>query len=83
MLGTINLADVTNEKGIHMVYYGTGCIFHYDEEFKVNTGKVRPQLPGSVYPEHYIAYVFQMQQRQQCLLKHYVYHLCVTGKSQW
>lgn len=40
VLGTINLADITNEKGIHMVYYGTGCIFHYDEEFKVNSGKV-------------------------------------------
>lgn len=41
VVGCLTLADVCNSKNIHMTYYGTGCIFHYDDEFKVNTGKVR------------------------------------------
>ena len=40
VLGCINLADVCNERGLHMTYFGTGCIFHYDDEYKVDTGKV-------------------------------------------
>lgn len=31
VIGCLNLADVTNAHGIHMTYYGTGCIFHYDD----------------------------------------------------
>ena len=27
----LNLADVTQSHGLHMTYFGTGCIFHYDE----------------------------------------------------
>jgi hypothetical protein len=41
VLGCINLADICNERGLHMTYFGTGCIFHYDDDFKVNTGKER------------------------------------------
>jgi hypothetical protein len=45
VVGCLTLADVCNSKDIHMTYYGTGCIFHYDDEFKVNTGKVRVLTP--------------------------------------
>lgn len=30
VIGCLNLADVCLQRGIHMTYYGTGCIFHYD-----------------------------------------------------
>lgn len=31
MIGCLNLADVCFLNNIHMTYYGTGCIFHYDD----------------------------------------------------
>jgi dTDP-4-dehydrorhamnose reductase len=31
LIGPINLARITNYYGIHMVYLGTGCIYHYDD----------------------------------------------------
>ena len=31
VIGCLNLADVTQSHGLHMTYFGTGCIFHYDE----------------------------------------------------
>lgn len=54
ILGCLNLADVTNERGIHMTYYGTGCIFHYDAEFPEGSGKGfkesdTPNFTGSWY----------------------------------
>lgn len=45
VIGTLNLADVCDQTGIHMVYYGTGCIFHYDEDFPEGSGKVCLQVP--------------------------------------
>lgn len=54
VIGCLNLADVTNERGIHMTYYGTGCIFHYDENFPQGSGKGflesdKPNFTGSYY----------------------------------
>ncbi|KAG2487173.1 hypothetical protein HYH03_014153 [Edaphochlamys debaryana] len=54
VIGCLNLADVCNERGIHMTYYGTGCIFHYDDDFPVNSGKGfkeadKPNFTGSYY----------------------------------
>lgn len=54
VIGCLNLADVTNQKGIHMTYYGTGCIFHYDDEFPQGSGKGfkesdKPNFTGSYY----------------------------------
>lgn len=53
ILGCINLADICNERGIHMTYFGTGCIFHYDKEFTIG-GKGfkeedKPNFTGSYY----------------------------------
>ena len=31
LVGPINLARITNYYNIHMVYLGTGCIYHYDD----------------------------------------------------
>ncbi|GBF90980.1 rhamnose biosynthetic enzyme [Raphidocelis subcapitata] len=54
VIGCLNLADVTNQMGIHMTYYGTGCIFHYDEDFPEGSGKGfmesdKPNFTGSYY----------------------------------
>ena len=54
VIGTLNLADVCDKTGIHMIYYGTGCIFHYDEDFPENSGKGfkesdTPNFTGSYY----------------------------------
>ncbi|KAG7674300.1 hypothetical protein Ndes2437B_g01115 [Nannochloris sp. 'desiccata'] len=31
VIGCLNLADTCYQHNIHMTYYGTGCIFHYDD----------------------------------------------------
>ncbi|GLC41910.1 hypothetical protein PLESTF_000099100 [Pleodorina starrii] len=54
VIGCLNLADVCAQRGLHMTYYGTGCIFHYDEDFPVNSGKGfkesdKPNFTGSYY----------------------------------
>jgi dTDP-4-dehydrorhamnose reductase len=35
VIGTLNLADICNEKEIHHLLYATGCIFEYDENHKI------------------------------------------------
>ena len=29
--GPLNLANISREKDIHMIYFGTGCIFEFDD----------------------------------------------------
>lgn len=41
VLGVLNLADVTNQRGLHMTNFATGCIFHYDDKFTIESGKAR------------------------------------------
>lgn len=31
VIGTLNVADICNQKGIHHLLYATGCIFEYDD----------------------------------------------------
>lgn len=54
VVGTLTLADVTNERGIHLCIYATGCIFHYDKDFPQDSGKGfteddTPNFLGSYY----------------------------------
>ena len=54
VIGCLTLADVCNQRGIHMTYYGTGCIFHYDDKFPQGSGKGfmesdTPNFTGSYY----------------------------------
>ncbi len=53
LLGCLNLADVCYQNNIHMTYYGTGCIFHYDESHPVGgsgfTELDKPNFTGSYY----------------------------------
>lgn len=54
VIGCLNLADVCQQRDIHMTYYGTGCIFHYDDDFPVDSGKGfkeadKPNFTGSYY----------------------------------
>jgi len=54
VVGCLNLADVCMKKNIHMTYFGTGCIFHYDDKFPQGSGKGfkeadTPNFTGSYY----------------------------------
>lgn len=54
VIGCLNLADITHSKGIHMTYFGTGCIFHYDDKFPQDSGigfkeADEPNFTGSYY----------------------------------
>uniref|UniRef100_A0A7S0YFU6 RmlD-like substrate binding domain-containing protein n=1 Tax=Polytomella parva TaxID=51329 RepID=A0A7S0YFU6_9CHLO len=54
VIGCLNLADVCKLKDIHMTYFGTGCIFHYDDDFPEGSGKGfkesdKPNFTGSYY----------------------------------
>mmetsp|Transcript_10939 Transcript_10939/g.28068 ORF Transcript_10939/g.28068 Transcript_10939/m.28068 type:complete len:319 (-) Transcript_10939:304-1260(-) len=54
VIGTLNLADVCAQHDLHMTYFGTGCIFHYDENFPQGSGKGfreedTPNFTGSYY----------------------------------
>ncbi|KAI3429241.1 hypothetical protein D9Q98_005340 [Chlorella vulgaris] len=55
VIGCLNLADICLQKGIHMTYYGTGCIFHYDQDkFAQGNGvgfkeSDTPNFTGSYY----------------------------------
>ena len=39
VLGMLNLADLTEQRKIHLTTYATGCIFHYDDDFPEGSGK--------------------------------------------
>lgn len=55
VIGCLNLADICKSKGIHMTYFGTGCIFHYDDgNFRQGSGigfseDDEPNFTGSYY----------------------------------
>lgn len=54
VIGCLNLADVCLQHEIHMTYYGTGCIFHYDDVHTVDNGlgfkeSDTPNFTGSYY----------------------------------
>lgn len=66
VIGTLNLADVCANKGIHCTIYATGCIFEYDdahpiggpgftEEDKANFdgGSCSPLPPPPAPPPHH------------------------------
>lgn len=38
VIGTLNVADLCNEKDIHCTVYATGCIFKYDEAHPLGSG---------------------------------------------
>ncbi|KAJ1619005.1 hypothetical protein T492DRAFT_1088898 [Pavlovales sp. CCMP2436] len=39
VIGTMNVADAANERGIHVTLFATGCIFEYDEAHPLGSGK--------------------------------------------
>ena len=56
VIGCLNLADVCLTKNIHMTYYGTGCIFHYDDNFPVNSGKGFKESDQANFTGSYYSY---------------------------
>lgn len=54
VLGMLNLADLCDQRHIHLTTYATGCIFHYDKDFPQGSGKGfkeedTPNFMGSYY----------------------------------
>lgn len=54
VIGTLNVADLTHLKGIHNTIYATGCIFKYDDDHPLGSGKGfteedKPNFDGSFY----------------------------------
>lgn len=54
VLGSINVADVCLLNNLHLTYFGTGCIFHYDDKFTIESGigfkeSDSPNFTGSYY----------------------------------
>lgn len=54
ILGTLNLIDVAAMRGIHVTNFNTGCIYEYDEEHPVGSGRGfteedEPNFDGSFY----------------------------------
>lgn len=56
VIGTLNLADLCDERGIHCTVYATGCIFVYDEKHPEGSGigfteEDTPNFDGSFYSQ--------------------------------
>jgi 3,5-epimerase/4-reductase len=54
VIGTLNLADLCDEMGIHLTLFATGCIFEYDDAHPMYSGKGfteedKPNFDGSFY----------------------------------
>jgi len=54
VVGLLNLADLCEERGIHMTYFGTGCIYEYDDTHPMGSGhgfteNDPPNFHGSFY----------------------------------
>jgi len=54
VIGTLNVADLCNERDIHVTVYATGCIFAYDEKHQLGSGvgfteEDVPNFDGSFY----------------------------------
>ena len=54
VLGVLNLADICEERGIHMTNFATGCIFEYDAAHPLGSGvgfseDERANFDGSFY----------------------------------
>jgi len=54
VVGTLNLADLTSQRNIHMTNYATGCIYEYDAAHPLDSGKGFteedvPNFHGSFY----------------------------------
>jgi len=54
VIGTLNLADIAYQLGIHLTNISTGCIYEYDEQHPMHIGKgfteeEEPNFNGSFY----------------------------------
>ncbi|CAN0129404.1 unnamed protein product [Ascophyllum nodosum] len=55
VIGTLNLADVCSDRGIHCTIYATGCIYEYDKEHPIGGKGFKehdtPNFTGSFYSD--------------------------------
>jgi len=73
VIGTLNLADLCLERGIHCTVYATGCIFVYDEKHAEGSGigfkeEDEPNFDGSFYSETKGYMEPMLKQYSNCLI---------------
>lgn len=74
VLGMLNLADLCEQRNIHLTTYATGCIFHYDDNFPQGSGKGfkeedTPNFHGSYYSKTKVAVDSTVQHFQAFFFK--------------
>uniref|UniRef100_A0A7S3GEB3 NAD-dependent epimerase/dehydratase domain-containing protein n=1 Tax=Palpitomonas bilix TaxID=652834 RepID=A0A7S3GEB3_9EUKA len=71
VVGALNLCDVCEEKGVHLTYFGTGCIYQYDDDHPIGGKGFKeedaPNFDGSFYSKTK-AMVQEMMRNYTCLL---------------
>lgn len=73
VIGTLNLADLCYQRGIHCTVYATGCIFAYDEKHPLGSGigfteEDVPNFAGSFYSETKSYMEPMLKQFPNCLI---------------
>ena len=73
VIGTLNLADLCYQRGIHCTVYATGCIFAYDEKHPLGSGigfteEDVPNFAGSFYSETKSYMEPMLKQYPNCLI---------------
>ena len=79
VLGMLNLADLCDQRGVHLTTYATGCIFHYDKDFPQGSGKGfkeedTPNFMGSYYSKTKVSWLLHLQSiiSKSCALQHFI-----------
>ena len=67
VIGTLTLADVCNQRGIHLTNFATGCIFHYDDNFPQASGWMR-----ETKPEHFLYISVSLCYARLCIVQNIV-----------
>ena len=52
MIGALTLCDVAQQRGLHVTYFGTGCIYTYDDVYPMGYAVTEldpPNFSGSFY----------------------------------
>lgn len=49
VIGTLNIADLCSQRGIHCTIFATGCIFEYDKEHQIGEADARKKQKAHLH----------------------------------